>query len=66
MKAPDDLLAALRGLSPERIVARIDALDAERAQLLILLRGVRARERLDARRKAAGRPAGKAKTGSGT
>ena len=63
MKVTTDGLAdALRQLSPERLLARIDALDAERAQLMVLLRSVRARERAEARGR---RPAPRAKPSGG-
>jgi len=57
MDAARDPIAALRELNADELVARIDALDAERKQLIVLLRSVRAREREEARAREAGRRA---------
>jgi hypothetical protein len=45
----DDALGILRGLTADQILARLDQIRAEEAQLRVLLKTVRARDRAAAR-----------------
>ena len=49
MPAPTDPIDLLTRLSADDLAERIERLDGERAQLMVLLRSARARERREAR-----------------